>query len=434
MIMKLGYRTITLIIFFICISFQNFAQTKFKVESLSFEGLKKTKASFLTRIAKVKAGQETDSVVVITDIERIKRLDGIAFASYTVKKNGDAYDITYTVKENFSIIPGVRTGEANDGSFLYRVSAFEFNGLGRNIIFGGFFKREVFNGFGVFLEHPYLFSNKLGLGINYVDDTSQQPIFFDPNDINNSANYAYTRRGPELTLFYELNFKNRFELGSKVFKEEYTLINDDPENEGFGDVPQPQLNKALFRASHEYVDVDIQYQNQSGFRNFIDVNYFVGGEGALQTEYIINSTTQFYKLIGSKGNFATQLKLQISNTVNSTAFVPITIDNQFNNRGVGNTVDRGISSATLNTEYRHTLLEKGWFVLQGNLFTDISSLQRPDAQFGDQFSSDTFRVYSGVGVRFIHKYIFNAVLRFDYGVNIAGTGANGFVFGIGQFF
>lgn len=423
----------TIISCFVCL--QSFSQTKFKVESLNFEGLKKTKASFLTRIAKVKAGQETDSIVIITDIERFKRLDGIAFADYKVEYKGDAgYKITYTVEENFSIIPGVRTGQANDGSFLYRVSAFEFNGLGRNIIFGGFFKREVFNGFGVFLEHPYLFSNKLGLGINYQDDTSQQPIYLDPNDIDNSANYTYTRKGPELTLFYELNFKNRFEFGSKVFKEEYTLINNDPENEGLVNVPEPQLDKTLFRASHEFVDLDIQYQNQSGFRNFLDFNYFVGGDGALQTEYIINNTTQYYKLIGSKGNFATQLKFQLSNTVNNTAFVPVIIDNQFNNRGVGNTVDRGVSSTTINSEYRHTLFEKGWFVLQGNTFVDISSLQRPGAQFADQFSSDTFRVYSGVGVRFIHKYIFNAVLRFDYGINVAGTGGNGFVFGIGQYF
>ncbi|SFD11368.1 outer membrane protein assembly factor [Algibacter pectinivorans] len=433
--MKVGYRISIVIFLFFCLSFQGFSQKKFKVESLNFEGLKKTKASFLTRIAKVKVGKETDSVVVVNDIERFKRLDGIAFANYKIEYVGDAgYRVTYLLEENFSIIPGVRTGQANDGSFLYRFSAFEFNGLGRNIIFGGFFKREVFNGFGVFLEHPYLFSNKLGLGINYQDDTSQQPIYLNANDIDNSANYAYTRKGPELTLFYELNFKNRFELGSKIFKEEYTLIRDDPENEGLVNVPEPQLNKALFRASHEFVDIDIQYQNQSGFRNFLDLNYFVGGQGVLQTEYIINNTTQFYKLIGSKGNFATQLKFQLSNTVNNTAFVPIIIDNQFNNRGVGNTVDRGISSTTVNTEYRHTLFEKGWFVLQGNVFTDVSSLQRPNVQFLNQFSSDTFRVYSGAGVRFIHKYIFNAVLRFDYGVNVTGTGGNGFVFGIGQYF
>jgi len=327
-------------------------------------------------------------------------LDGIAHATYTVKQDGTAYKITYNIKENFSIIPGARVGEANDGSFSYRVSAFEFNGLGRNIIFGGFFKREVFNGYGVFLEHPYLFTNKLGLGINYIDDTTQQPIYFDPE---NPANYTYTRKGPEIKLFYEYNFKNRFQLGAKIFKEEYKLIQGDPENANFVNVPEPSLDKAFIRASHEYVDIDIEYQNQSGFRNFIDANYFIGGEGALQTEYIINNTTQYFKRINTKGNLATQLQLQFSNPVDDSFFVPLTIDNQLNTRGVGNTEDRGTSTIALNTEYRHTLYEKGWFVIQGNTFVDISGVQRPNEDYGAIFSSETLRINPGVGVRFIHK-------------------------------
>jgi len=90
--------------------------------------------------------------------------------------------------------------------------------------------------------------------------------------------------------------------------------------------------------------------------------------------------------------------------------------------------------STLNSEYRHTLYEKGWFVIQGNTFVDISGVRRPDKDYKDVFSSETLRIYPGVGVRFIHKYIFNAVLRFDYGVNVTGNGDNGFVFGIGQYF
>ncbi len=411
------------------------AQSEFLVKSLDFVGLKKTKAHFLSRIAKVKPGFTADSLKVKTDVERIKRLDGIAHADYQIQKEADGYKVIYTIKENFSIIPGFRVGEANDGSFAYRISAFEFNGFGRNIIFGGFFNREVFNGFGAFVEHPYLFTNKLGLGLNYTDDTSQQPIYFDLDNPDNPTNYAYTRQGPEATIFYELNFKNRFELGSKIFKEEYSLITGDPDNEGLeGLVPEPNANKAFLRGSHEYVNIDIQYQNQSGFRNFADVTYFIGGEGALKTEYILSNTTQYFKRIGTQGNLATQIQLRYSNPTDNSFFVPITIDNQLNTRGAGNTIDRGTSSTTLNTEYRHTLYEKGWFVVQGNAFTDISSIQRTSTDFIDQFSSDSLRVYSGVGVRLIHKYIFNAVLRFDYGVNINNNGDNGFVFGIGQYF
>lgn len=410
-----------------------FAQTSLKVEALKFEGLKKTKASFLTRIAKVKAGKETDSTIVITDIERIKRLDGIAFADYKVEASGDnTYVITYIIEENFSIIPGVRVGQAADDSFSYRFSAFEFNGLGRNIIFGGFFKREVFNAFGVFLEHPYLFTNKLGLGINYMDDSTQQPIFFDANDLESATDYVFTNKGFETTLFYEHNFNNRFELGVRTANEAYVLINNS-ENEGLN-AAQPSIKRTAFRGSYEYVDIDIEYQNFSGFRNLVDVTFFDKSNDFLQTNYIINNTTQYFKRIGARGNWASQLQLQIGNSISNSAFAPLIIDNQRNTRGAGNIIDRGASIIALNTEYRHTLLEKGWFVLQGNSFVDVSGVQRPNAAFSDIFSGDATRIQTGLGIRFIHKYIFNAVLRFDYGVNVTGNGGNGFVFGIGQYF
>lgn len=410
-----------------------YAQQSGVIDELLFTGNKKTKASFLYRIAKVKVGQSLDSLKIKTDVDRLKRLDGIAHVTYEVKNSEKGgYVVTYDFKENFSIIPGLRIGEANDESFSLRASLFEFNGLGRNIIFGGFYQKEVFDSFGFFIEHPYLFTNKLGLGFNYQDLTTQEPIYFSDRQIN----YTYTRKGPEATLFYEHNFNNRFELGGKVFKEKYLLLEGDPENEGLtrGDVAEPSISKSLLRGSYEYVNFDLEYHQQSGFRNLIDVQYFIGGEGVLQTEYIISNTSQYFKRIGSKGNWASQLQLSFSNPVSNTVFVPLVIDNQLNTRGVGNTEDRGTKTIALNTEYRHTLIEKKWFVLQSNTFLDLSALQRPNEDFGDS-SNETFRVYPGVGVRFIHKRIFNAVIRLDYGVNVSGQGdASGLVFGIGQFF
>lgn len=416
------------------VNIQVTAQTKFEVESLNFEGLKKTKASFLTRIAKVKAGKETDSTIVVTDIERLKRLDGIAYADYKVEPVGNSrYKVTYIIKENFSVIPGFRIGQAADDSFSYRLSTFEFNGLGRNIVFGGFFKKEVFNGYGVFIEHPYLFTNKLGLGLNYVDDSSQQPIFFDSYNLENSTNYIFTNKSFETTLFYEHDFKNRFEFSVRTANEQYGLLNSDNEIE-LQNSEEPRIKRTAFRGVYEHVDIDIVYQNVSGFRYIFDITLFDKSNAFIQTNYIINNTTQYFKRIGSKGNFASQLQLQISNRIVDSAFATLVVDNQINTRGVGNIVDRGSSIVALNSEYRHTLLEKGWFVFQGNGFLDASGVQRPDTNFDSILSNDAIRVQAGIGVRFIHKYIFNAVLRFDYGVNLTGNGGNGFVFGIGQYF
>ncbi|MCK5401775.1 MAG: outer membrane protein assembly factor, partial [Flavobacteriaceae bacterium] len=67
-------------------------------------------------------------------------------------------------------------------------------------------------------------------------------------------------------------------------------------------------------------------------------------------------------------------------------------------------------------------------------FIDAGSWQNPGGDFGDFSKSDNIRVYPGLGLRFIHKKIYNAIFRIDYGVGITKEGTNGFVFGIGQYF
>ena len=432
-------KLITILLFMISVA--NMYSQQGIISDITFTGNKKTKASFLNRIIKVKKGDVLDTLKIRSDIERIKRLDGVAHAEYSFKKENGDYLVNYDLKENFSIIPGLRVGQANDDSFSFRASVFEFNGLGRNIIAGGFYQREVFDSYGLFIEHPYLFTNKLGLGVNYQDLTTQQPIFSGTGANEEEISYTNTRRGPEVTLFYEHNFNNRFEFGAKIFEEEYLIIDGDEDNEelfaqGFlnANTSEPKLDKQLIRGSYEYVDIDLEYHNVSGVRNLFDAQYFFGSNDELQTEYILKNTSQYFKRVGKKGNWASQLQLELSNAVEGSDFVPIVIDNQLNTRGAGNTVDRGTAAFAINTEYRHTFIEKDWFVLQGNAFVDASGVRRQNEEFSDILSKDRFRVNPGIGFRLIHKRIFNAVIRIDYGVNVTGNGDSGIVFGIGQYF
>jgi hypothetical protein len=105
-----------------------------------------------------------------------------------------------------------------------------------------------------------------------------------------------------------------------------------------------------------------------------------------------------------------------------------------NIRGVGNTIDRGTGVIVLNSEYRHTLLEKGWFVLQANAFVDSGTWRNPGGDFSDFSKMDNVKIYPGLGLRFIHKKIYNAIFRIDYGYGITKNSTKGFVFGIGQYF
>jgi hypothetical protein len=140
-----------------------------------------------------------------------------------------------------------------------------------------------------------------------------------------------------------------------------------------------------------------------------------------------------YKRLGKSGNWASRLRLGLSSN-NDTPFAPFSVDNNINIRGVGNTIDRGTGSIVLNTEYRHTLYEKNWFVMQGNVFLDSGTWRNPGGDLSDFTNADNVKVYSGLGLRFIHKKIFNAIFRIDYGFGISKNGTQGLVFGIGQYF
>ncbi|MFL0095074.1 hypothetical protein [Tenacibaculum maritimum] len=141
----------------------------------------------------------------------------------------------------------------------------------------------------------------------------------------------------------------------------------------------------------------------------------------------------YFKRVGERGNWANRLRVGLSSN-NKTPFAPFALDNNVNLRGVGILVDRGTGSIVYNTEYRYTLYEKKWFILQGNAFMDAGTWREPGEELKDFFKSENIKVYSGIGLRCMHKKIYNAVFRIDYGYGLTKNSSKGFVFGIGQYF
>ncbi len=405
------------------------------INKIEFEGLKRTKETFLKRLIKTKEGAVLDTLKITGDVERLKRLPGIANASYTYTKTSDGTaDITYFIEENFTLIPGLRIATANDGSFAYRISAFEFNLFGNNQLLGAFYEKNVFNSYGAFWEHPFLFSDKLGVGLNYQDVTTQEPVFFEEGD----KNYRFNSRNLEANLLFSFDFNNEAELGAILVKESYNFEGGDPP------LPNRPLSlnadKLIYRAAYRYVDLDIEYQYIDGLQSEFTGQFIqllqgdAPGEEFLQRFLSLRNDLTYYKKIGNGGNWANRLRLAAAIGNEDSPFAPFTLDNQLNIRGVGNTVDRGTAAIVLNTEYRHTLYEKGWFVIQSNAFIDAGSWRKPGEDFSEIFKGTNTRLYPGVGIRFIHKRIFNAVFRLDYGFGIGEDATNGIVFGIGQYF
>lgn len=403
------------------------------VSELQFTGLKRTKESFLRRLLNAGNGKVLDTVLINKDIERLNRLPGIAKATYKIEQHGDNTILKYNLVENFTVIPGLRISQANNGDFAFRLSVFDFNLFGNNQLIGGFFERDVFNSFGFFWEHPFLFSNKVGIGVNYQDRTTLEPVFF-PED---TKDYRFNARNAEAQLLFSFDFKNEAEFGVSFLNETYNFIGDNP----IPDTPTfVESDKLVYRGVYRYVDLDIDYQYVDGIQSEFTGQFFQfldgsnGAEDFLGEFISLRNDFLYFKKVGKRGNWANRLRIAAAIGNEDSAFAPFTLDNQLNIRGVGNTVDRGIAAVVLNTEYRYTFFEKDWFVIQGNAFLDTGTWRNPGEDFSQLFDGSATRFFPGVGFRLIHKRIFNAVFRLDYGVGVGTNATNGIVFGIGQFF
>ncbi|MEK6153357.1 POTRA domain-containing protein [Flavobacteriaceae bacterium 3-367] len=397
------------------------------VADVKVQGNKRTKASFIKKIAKVRPGTILDSMAMEADIARLKRLPSVSHAYFQVfPAQENTYNVFYNIEENFTLIPFANVYTSTNDDFAFRIGLQEFNLLGRNITLGGFYQRDVFNSFGLNIRAPYLFTNTLGLAVNYQDLTTQEPVFFE----NATADYKYNNTSFEVLGLYEFNLKNRIELGINFFTEDYEFL--------FGatspDVPlELVVDKLLYKLIYEYNGIKYYYQYLSGFKSTLNLQYVTSSDVRLPEFLIGFNDFVYFNRVGKRGNWASRLRLGVASNIDSP-FAPFAVDNNLNIRGVGNTIDRGTAAIVLNTEYRHTLIDKDWFVLQGNVFIDGGSWRNPGGDFGDFGDDENLRIYPGFGIRFIHKRIFNAIFRVDYGHGITQEAAKGIVFGIGQYF
>lgn len=415
-----------LLLFLFFLSLQGFSQERY-IEDVKVQGNKRLKSSFVRLISDAKKGKVLDSTVLEHDIIRLKRLPAVSHAYYQVFHSGDNnYNVFYNIEENFTINPQLNIYTTNDDEFAYRAGLYEFNTLGRNIAFGGFYQRDIFDSYGINLRAPFLFNNKIGIALNFQSLTTQEPVFLDEG----TADYKYNNTSFEILGLYAFNFKHRIETGVTIFNEDYEYL--------FGAtsdlVPQElSVDKLLFKGVYEYDNLDYYYQYTSGFKSTFNIQYVIASNETLPDFLIWWNDFQYFLRVGEKGNWANRLRGGLATNADSP-FAPFSVDNNLNVRGVGNTIDRGTGVIVLNTEYRHTFIDKSWFVLQGNAFVDAGSWRNPGGDLGDFGDDQNIRIYPGLGFRFIHKKIFNATFRVDYGYGITPGATSGFVFGIGQYF
>ena len=401
-----------------------------KILDVKIVGVKKTKTTFIKNLLYSKKDAVLDSSILEKDITLLKRLPAIAHAYYQVFFSHDnLYNVSIQIEENATLLPEINLWTTTNNVFSYKLGLYEYNFLGRNIILGGFYQFNGFDTYAVNFRAPNLFSKKWGLAVNHQNWKSEEPLYFG----NQSANYVYNNISFELLALHQFNLKNRIDFGVNFFKEKYQYLSGATSTS----IPQNlSLNKALLKLVYTYDNLDYYYQYINGFKSILYAQYVLTENDFQNDFYIFWNDFLYYKRIGEKGNWANRLRVGLSSN-EVTPFAPFALDNNVNLRGIGILVDRGTGSIVLNSEYRYTIYDKDWLAIQTNIFSDIGSWRNPGGSLNDFIKEENIRIYSGFGLRFISKKIYNATFRIDYGFSVLNTKGNskgGLVFGIGQYF
>lgn len=395
------------------------------IQNISFLNTKKMNISFLESLLTTKKGEAVDSLKLKNDREFLNRLNGISKITYEIKYQEDSCDILFHIEENKSIIPSAAVWSAID-AVAFRIGLYDYNFTGNNSTLGGYYQYNYFHSGGISYQAPFLFSNTFGIEANLQSRSSKEPVFL----TNGSANYKYTNSSAELLGVYQLNFKHRFKLGASFFNEKYTYL----EGATATSIPLSlDIDKVLIKLEHSFNDIEYDYYLLDGAKNNVFVQIVNEPDFKQNNFFIAWNDICLYLPSGYKGNWASRVRVGFS-TNKRTPFAPFAVDNNINIRGVGNIIDRGTGAIVLNTEYRKTFFEKNWFVLQGNIFIDGGTWRKPGGTIDNLYNTNNIRVFSGAGLRFIHKTIYNAVLRVDYGFGLTPNDGHGLVFGIGQYF
>ena len=401
-----------------------------KILDVKIVGVKKTKTTFIKNLLYSKKDAVLDSSILEKDITLLKRLPAIAHAYYQVFFSHDnLYNVSIQIEENATLLPEINLWTTTNNVFSYKLGLNEYNFLGRNITLGGFYQFNGFDTYAVNFRAPNLFSKKWGLAVNHQNWKSEEPLYFG----NQSANYVYNNISFELLALHQINLKNRIDFGVNLFKEKYQYLSGSTSTS----IPQNlSLNKALLKLVYTYDSLDYYYQYINGFKSILYAQYVLTENDFQNDFYIFWNDFLYYKRIGEKGNWANRLRVGLSSN-EDTPFAPFALGNNVNLRGVGILVDRGTGSIVLNSEYRYTIYDKDWLAIQTNVFSDIGSWRNPGGSLNDFIKEENIRIYSGFGLRFISKKIYNATFRIDYGFSVLNTKGNskgGLVFGIGQYF
>ena len=397
-----------------------------QIDSIKFNGLTKTNPEYLTALIECKVGSELDSMIVEQDVQTLKNLNLFFSVDYSrhINPNGN-YNLTFEIVEAVYLYP-ILSVSGFKGQLKIQAGANQINFLGKAQSIGFQYQFYDRHSFSLFYTAPKHSNGKTGHEIALNKYSTIEPLYFS----DTVSNFNFDNYSASLGGFYWINQKFRLGLGGMYMYETYHKL-DKADMEFTDDVLL--FNKFQVRFQANFNSINQHFE----FRDGISVSLFtetIQTQGTPEASFFKAVTEiQYFKRIGKKGNVGIQNRIGVS-TNNFSPFAPFVLDGFMNVRGIGNRVARGTGELIINTEYRHTLLKKKYFILQLVALSDFGSLRPPGGDISSVFKRDNLNVFVGGGLRLHSRLIYKSIFRLDYAINPIDPHQGGFTFGLGQFF
>ena len=391
-------------------------------QKVQFEGLKRTKAGYLLKFMQWDKGVPTDSASIANGMQRIRNTRFFNEVESRLEvKNGDTL-VIFKCQEIFTVLP-ILEGGASEGNKWIRLGVEDENGLGKGIRTIAFYQYNDRHSYLLKQVYPLLYK-KWGLNYLVKNWSILEPIYVDKKP----TVYNYINWDAEFLVQYSYDInRHNAEVGIGYMNEIFELP--------MGDMSKMQemesYKRYLVKANHyfNFQDHNTIYVTGWSSKTYLLGSYFLGSKTVFGS--FLNES-KYFKMLSAKGNLALRGRVGISSNVNAF-LAPFVLDNYYNIRGIGNRIERGTASITLNAEYRQTVWENHSFAIQLVGFTDAGTIRPSGENLSTMTSSENIKVFTGLGSRFIYKKAYECDLRIDYGVGIHG-GGRGFVLGLGQYF
>lgn len=380
------------------------------IDSVVFDGIGRTKSSYLKRFLEVKESDSYDSLQVSEDMRRLRTISSILDVYVDTIRTEAGVILKYSINNRRTLLPVGDFG-LTDGSLWLGAGLMESNLFGRGLYVYGYLQYKTPFAAHFIVKNPYLFGSRWGYQFQY------KSLDVYETDLNYQVD-AYKQMGYSIAAKFELQYEKDV-LAGLGYRTESVILQD---------VEIDRKESLRYFLEFRFQRLNYLHFMQEGWQNFFSV-YSSAPLTQHADSYSLFNELRVFRIVG-KQNFAARLLTGISSE-EELYYLPYFADSYKSIRGSGYRFARGNRLFATNLEYRLSVFENHHFGGQVVGFVDAG---RVAYRIDKSLLEETNMLYTGAGVRLIVKKIHNAVLSIDYGFNTQDPSAGGWVIGWGQYF